>query len=1176
MELPSGVTARDGGGWRKCAARRRLRGAGLAGLVVVCVLASGGPAGAAPGLLGRTALRSLRILAPRPGAMVSGTSTRAVVRLPGSTRSFRVLVGSRVLTGEFRVAPGGRRVATLRLSGIGFGRRTLYLRTVDRDGRRGYAQVSFVVARRVNGLLRAVVARPTCASGATLTIGLAKPRLAVRIWVNGRATRVGGAGRRRSVSLDADNGLRPGVNLIRVRALDGAAGAYSQRDVRMVMPLSSPVAGAGPSRWARVGQNVSFNAGASLSATPGAALSYRWVIVQAPRGSRARLRDATSRVPVLRPDRPGRYVLQVTVSHGPVRPPTAGLGRAGVLCASNGSSSSTVTLQAAVNAPPLGVPVDTIATQNGKRGVLLGDGIVADGGAFYPVLDPSKALQLVILNRATLAPATAVATDQSFANDAAGAQALFNVVKGLPASDIVIIAKPDPAVTNIPSGTKASASLGQALASIGVGPLPDVANSAQKVSCPTPGGPCSSFSAIGVPGLPVGQGKVNAGLSGVPGAGVAGGDLHGYFAKALTNNSFVFVNRERVVFDTGDPNANPAVVKVGDNKYTSAKVSGAGFFVVTLDAGSLAFRQQATFGIGTSPGSGVGNLSAMAQLLHGLAAQPDSLVIVRSIGKVASVPNPAHNGQEGPWDLVADALQQLGGSTIYFDQLNGRTSAQYAQVGPGGLAAGYPDPETQIASAEHSAPLPAGTTNPNNGRLTGLLARDPSSRFYPDESVPLNPDGTPLPLAGTLPGLISMPATAWPYRSSPGDQLVLKCVADEARIPYPVEANYYDNSNIDWGTLKSNLDKSDYYQTLLKIGTDQNGNNCSTIDPTDFTAVRGQLDLEWQYVPTVQRLITNLEEPFYGPSASGSVIENAVAQIDESLPTTQPVAVDPLETAEDILWILSAVPVEGLSNLANAAAGAIALDLALDVNSDGQLTDVTAAGAQLGAQLQARYQQAVASLNSERDILLSDWGKLQTAALNAKNSPDTPSGPNKTADWAFDDQQSQADSVLTLAAQRLAYTSLFPVRYHLYRLTAGTGSLNPNDVTPYQCDYFQQVGRNYVLKTYYPFRGVPRFGGAAPTLSAEGTVEQWVYAGPDVGFERNQGTPQFPPEDLLQGMFVAPSSNDDQAPLFNLLQFPLEAYANATANIVSVTHVHGSAGGFSGTAVSSNQVCQSK
>ena len=140
---------------------------------------------------------------------------------------------------------------------------------------------------------------------------------------------------------------------------------------------------------------------------------------------------------------------------------------------------------------------------------------------------------------------------------------------------------------------------------------------------------------------------------------------------------------------------------------------------------------------------------------------------------------------------MASELRLLGGSRFYFEALNPANSGVYAQVGPGGQtgsrgsAPAYPSPWTQVASTEHS----------DTGELSGLLARNPSSQFYPDEAAAPN-----TPLDGTLAGLISQPASPWPYRdSNPGHQAALQCIANKLGLSVPIEAAYASNTDVDWG-----------------------------------------------------------------------------------------------------------------------------------------------------------------------------------------------------------------------------------------------------------------------------------------------------------------------------------------------------------------------------------------
>ncbi len=926
-----------------------------------------------------------------------------------------------------------------------------------------------------------------------------------------------------------------------------------------------------------VGTAVRLSATASLAATRGVRLRYRWVILRAPRGSRARLRDATGPRPVLRPDRPGLYVLQVTIFHGRSGAPIAGLGRVGGLCATPGTSSTIVALDSTVLPPSIGVPVDTIASQNSRLGVDV-QGAQADSyqtDHFYPA-DPSKALQMVVLDRETLARIS----NQSYPNDASGATALLKAVQALPtgvSAPLVIITKPDPAVTAPgPVSPAAGAVINQALGVIGVTGVPATVSLGSS-ACGGQG-QCSSFSAIGVPGLPAGQGQLNPGLSSplTGGGSVHAGDLHGYFAPATDNDTFVFINRERVEFDTGDAKANPAIVTVGHEPgsdlpaqtFTSTKLSGAGFYVLVLDSGSLHKNADGTF---TDDNSG---LAGMHTLLSAWENNPSALVIIRSIGAVARVNS--GTGRVGAWDAVAGDVQQLGGSLFYFDALNGdpgpNGSSQYAQVGPGGQARGYPSRWTQVASHEASVPGPLPTVNGaqvNPGRLTGLLGRNPSAQFYPDESVPLDKAGKPLPLAGTLPGLISTPTTAWPDRTG-ADGKAVACIAahifTDGPLPMPLESNYLKSTLRGkwdgWANQLANGEPS--YQTLTS-----SPDNCTGFIAKDLATVENELAKEFAAVNPVWQMFDDLGDPYIAAAGSSSVVGSALAAIDDSLkPPSQAQAsgINPASVVEDLLWIASGlVPGEGeissvVTALLNTGSGGIALGLDLDVDTSGAAAappDLTIPAADLATRLQNIYNSAVAGLIAQRDILLSDPEKLITAGQNAVGTT------NAVADWSWGATGATNAQVYTaatdrirLAATRLAYQTLFPLGYSLYRLSAGTGTLNPQDVTSYKCEIYTYNMFDPLYPTdniWYPFRHVPRYGGVAPTVSGEGTVEQWVYGTPDTSFLSPPGADgNFPKQTLVNGMFTA---SNGTPPLFNPLQFAVEAYHDAN-NYIPVTHVH--------------------
>jgi hypothetical protein len=203
----------------------------------------------------------------------------------------------------------------------------------------------------------------------------------------------------------------------------------------------------------------------------------------------------------------------------------------------------------------------------------------------------------------------------------------------------------------------------------------------------------------------------------------------------------------------------------------------------------------------------------------------------------------------------------------------------------------------------------------------------------------------------------------------------------------------------------------------------------------------------------------------------------------------------------------------------------------------------------LGQTLDDQYTAQVAGFDRIGGMLVSDPTKSADAAQNIDSGWAVPKNP-PTAVLAR----------LKLGAAVQAYETLFPAKYSLYRVSGGdtTQTFESNDVTPYECVQFVSTTAGEDPVPYFPFQNVPQFGGAAPTVSGEGSFEQWVYAGPDTRWVISYSySTQFPPGPLFQKMFQGSAANP--AP-FNLLQFPLEAYANATENTYGVTRAFQSGG----------------
>jgi hypothetical protein len=1099
----------------------------------VLVVGLGGGAGTASAAKVTTTLVwpqawASRIVTPRGGTVVTNGTVRVTAQLAPGVRSFRAWVGNARVRSAYR-ASGRLRDATLRVGrtpGLGYGRRILYVETLGRRGQEWWAESHIVLARPGKGLFSEVAAHRVPGAGADVkvTTASASDRVSLRI-DNGRRRSVPGPGGRHSLHLNADAGLHPGPNVVSVRALDAADGRYQVRRVTINMPASLPVAGAGAARRAHAREAVRFSATATKSPR-GMRPRYHWVIVTRPAGSRARLRRATSAHPVLRPDRIGRYVLRLTVS-----------ARRGARVGGRPTDSATTTLAATPPAGAIGVPVDTIEDQG-----------VTIGADHYPAPDRDDALQMLVLSRSTLAKVS----NDSYTNDDAGATRLLSAVKSLPNTDLVIVAKPT-ARTNNASDVTANTTINKALAQIGVQPASQaVTNGATQCFQSEP---CSVFSAIGVPGIPVGQGDLNDGLASLRSR--AWGDLHGYLQENLQNSGFTFVSTERVPFDTGPSGADPAVVTIGSNEtgspygvqtYTSQTIAAgsSGFYVLILSTGDLTMLAQSTY---TDDAEG---LATMHTLLSSYAGKRTALVIVRSIGAVSRV-------NAAGWDGVASDLEKLGASGSYFDQLNGSTSDAWAQVSPGGdpAASSYPDPDAQFASAEHNG----------GGRLTGLLADDALSQFYPDESIPSGLKDPARPLAATLAGLISLPSTGWPEdRYTTGEQNVESCIAahvdPNGGLPMPIQSDYGNaNDAGNWAGYDATIKASGYYATLSSY------TDCGSFTQSDFSTVVAQLDKEWSALPRVYNLFANIKAVVDSTKAP-SQIASIAAAVNSSVAgnDSRPARLDALGISSDALWALSTIPgFSTESNAINFLAGALGIASELHQNSDGSSGSVTSTtAANFAASLSTQLTLDSQALDQEREILLEDWTKLQIATQNAGNLT------NAAANWQWtpDEARSAADA-LGMSVRRESYLALVPTAYSLYRLRPGTGSL-PQTPASYQCSTLY----NGVFVVWNPFSAVQPLGSVRLPTNASGALEDWTFGQPNTAalttVNKQVGMASAP---LLAGLFGDPSPNDPyqplNTPLFNQTEFAIEAYANATQNTITVTHA--SAGGGNRT---TNSICK--
>jgi hypothetical protein len=219
----------------------------------------------------------------------------------------------------------------------------------------------------------------------------------------------------RHLRLTPLHGLRFGRNRLTVVAHDSRSRADVERRTFRVR-RSGPMPAARFPTIAAVTGRALLNAGPSRAAH-GGRLHFRWRLLQAPRGSHARLRRANGKVARIRPDRRGRYRLRLTVREDRRRPDRRRGPRAS---ASAAATPATYDFEVAAQPPipPYGLPLSTST-----------GGISYDGTTYAP---SGSGIQVMVIDRATAgilsnttipsSPSPDIAT---LAGDMLGAQGAF-------------------------------------------------------------------------------------------------------------------------------------------------------------------------------------------------------------------------------------------------------------------------------------------------------------------------------------------------------------------------------------------------------------------------------------------------------------------------------------------------------------------------------------------------------------------------------------------------------------------------------------------------------------------------------------------------------------------------------------------------------------------------------
>jgi hypothetical protein len=908
----------------------------------------------------------LRIVSPRPDTVVPSGGLRLAVRAARGVRVVLVTVGGVDVTKRLRrrgqrafgatvprgVLPNGLlRVAVFgRMSGrtvsrhvrVIAGMRSRSLLAITRSGRQrdGPFELGLLVRGRIRVLAGSLNRRQ-----------LRRP--------------LGGPlPGRHDVSLSASDGLHFGRNeLVVVGARAG--GTYDVERRSLVIGRDGPLAGAGTDPVTVPGRGVRLSGRASKPDRTGARLSYRWRIVRKPRGSRARLSRPRSVTPGLRPDRAGRYRVQLTVTEW----------RRGQV--SRRRARDSVVATAVANYPPLGA---AFATNRQAEFVPFTSVGAPIGGKAVGYPEAQENIQILALDRATLEEMYS----QPFVGAASEVPTLVSTtLPKLGAGTLVVLSHP--------RAEGVDPEWNQVLAAIG----------SPQLSQAQLNGP---WTAVGVPGQAPGTAWVNPGYP-VAGGGeglgqVAAGGLRGFLQLSTSPDAVIpgysFVPDIRVPFDTAP---SPGAMRVGGQTYPVSLPAGAsaGFEVLVIDP-SLSPQQGAplVFGVNTGgAGQDASAQQAMASALQQAAATSGVTVFIQSIGN----PKPT----TPTWDAIAEQVAMLGGSEHVFDTLNG--SGGYALVGGPGLEPGE--------AMEASQPLTG-----QIARITGVLTPDSTAQLAPFAAYPAgtldlslltlaNGPATPFPATGTAALANAETYVAQQLDIEPGAGSCYQPLQQDVR-------SSHCNLNINWSSKLGEL-SGITYPSSPNPG----------FEPSDLTAVVDALTTEFPQVDAVNRMIANLQAPFGNANQAAAIdLAKITGEISGQFNPSRngTVQATVFGVISGLLTALAYIPVSDFAAapVIGVIGSAFASEAALANLPDGSpvLGEIQTTAGMLGTELSEDYLTASIALGQLGDLLVTDPVKLSTAAANASGSWGI---SNLTVQ--------SAEATLILATKQFVYGRLLPVAY---------------------------------------------------------------------------------------------------------------------------------------------------
>jgi hypothetical protein len=741
-------------------------------------------------------------------------------------------------------------------------------------------------------------------------------------------------GQRQTIVLDHGDGVRFGRNRITVKARTRDGARALVRDVVRVR-RDAPLPAIGQPRRIVTSRAARLD-GRKTRSAHGGKLSFRWRVVGAPVGSRVSLRGAESRRPRLLATDPGQYHVALTVTEAGAKPPgtAASASSSAPDCgpqpqAVPGCATTVTEVEVKPNFEPIGVAIDTRAEEEETAGIRI-------GGSFYPFpVNGEGGARFVLLDAATL---ELIRTENVALNGSHSEVAQKMVSESAPEKNVLVIS----------SCRYASCTADPADARAGFSAIEsyDAGKRGQTTE--------NQGAALGA--INESEDQRYGELAGWLRPGVP---LDG--AQAL----FAFVNPERFAFDTEASSTSFSnTIRVGSTGYP-ARLSGAvgGFEVLVLGPDlEPELGTPVAFSTISTTGEGQAQEEAMTALLQ--RAGPLQTVIVQSIGDAQP--------DSGAAMALGQALARLGASPWTFLSLNG--DGGYAFVGNGYSKARAESGSLTSEVAETSE----GLDHSGDGSLDGLLTRNAESALSPDLADAI---GTP---NYELDQVTYQPGVPWPQTNTQGKIAATRYLAEALGLtpgegscyqpPEPDFRSSYCNLSLDIDATENQLEKQKYPA----------GENVS-FTQAEFEAVQSELETELDDVADVREMVKALKEPLFGQSPAVDA-QGIAGEVLDALPPgsgSGNATAAKLGLASSILHAGSNIPEVGEGLGAIASVLGLAGELEQENGEYSPDWQIQASADEIGGKVKGRLAAMSAGLGTIEEILVTDWGKLSTAAADA-------------------------------------------------------------------------------------------------------------------------------------------------------------------------------------------------